>query len=961
MKYNFSFPSYADALSAAIKDVAARKIDLGRRHIIIVPDRCTLTAERALCAATGGAFDAYVTTWSRLLPAGGGYLPKKGSVMLVRRILAERRDELKCYQKSWSSKGFASRMYDAISQLRVCGIAPEEIIKENDGGKSHDIALVYSDYLAQTEGRLTDASGRMILLARELENGDALSNAVVYIACFDAYTELMKRVIDVIERKALELRVYDTAADYGTFGSVLLYGAPSPAAAAKAIAARIAGDRIAGVSYDDICVVTSAQRPDELTRIFRENGIPYCAPESLTLAEHRLGCFIAGAVNASARGYRPDDIISLAKNPFSGVDKADCDALERFVRGKGITYKLFLSPFTVGSGACEEYRERAEAGRAKIAELLSVTAAEGSAADMLDALIDYAEENYAPDLAEADDGRASPFVKARELTDLCRRLLDGAPDRIVTDAFCEGMRETELAARPRLRGAVEIGGERDFRARRFSRVYVADFDMSEHPAVTSDNGLIGDDEINELRALGRPLSPTTAEVNKRAADEFFLLLSGAEKVMLVYTDKPGDMLDVIDRATPGEIERGGWEKDNAELERSADPLDLARACPTPQMMEEQYLAACSLVRDGFGEPAWMNYAKALSPSAVRLMPEPAAVSRTAGKLMRTSNTSDSRLEAYFKCPRLHFFRYGLRLSKIEEARMSALDVGSVLHRVAEKYIAVMDKEPPEKAAERLLAAALAETGKADADVNKKLVTLLRKEAARMCRGIYDQVHTGKFVPKATELHFGGSGDRCGGVVLRGGRDGVTLGGKIDRVDVCGDLARVIDYKTGTNVTSNIKEVRMGLDLQLPLYMAVVRGAGYRLAGAFYMPTRSDFNVKSPYLLVGFCDNSDEVLSAMDPNITAAGESSVVRLGGRQKRKYAGHGETAASLNAVTDYAVATAAGAVAETEDGYIAPSPIGNACGHCEYAACCGYEGGGRKLRSAKLSFGNGGDKNGI
>ena len=108
--------------------------------------------------------------------------------------------------------------------------------------------------------------------------------------------------------------------------------------------------------------------------------------------------------------------------------------------------------------------------------------------------------------------------------------------------------------------------------------------------------------------------------------------------------------------------------------------------------------------------------------------------------------------------------------------MSALDVGSVLHKKKEKYIAVMDKEQPEKAAERLLAAALAETGKADADVNKKLVTLLRKEAARMCRGIYDQVHTGKFVPKATELHFGGSGDRCGGVVLRGGRDGVTLGG-----------------------------------------------------------------------------------------------------------------------------------------------------------------------------------------
>lgn len=101
--------------------------------------------------------------------------------------------------------------------------------------------------------------------------------------------------------------------------------------------------------------------------------------------------------------------------------------------------------------------------------------------------------------------------------------------------------------------------------------------------------------------------------------------------MLVYTDKPGDMLDVIERAAPGGIERRGWEEDNAELDRSDDPLDLARSCPTPQMMEEQYLAACSLVRDGFGEPAWMNYAKALSPSAVRLTPGPAAVSRYRGQ------------------------------------------------------------------------------------------------------------------------------------------------------------------------------------------------------------------------------------------------------------------------------------------------------------------------------------------
>ncbi|HIW02420.1 MAG TPA: hypothetical protein H9892_03690, partial [Candidatus Protoclostridium stercorigallinarum] len=194
MKKNFLFPSFSAALSAVTDDISRRRIDLKRRHIVIVPDRCTLTAERALCARLGGAFDAYVTTWSRLTRTGdAGYLPRKGSVMLVRKILADCHDKLKCYSRSWQAKGFASRMYDVIGQLSVCGLRPEDIVTD-DGGKSEDIALVYSEYLKATAGELTDASGRMVMLARTLEDTDLVRNAVVYVACFDSYTALMERV-----------------------------------------------------------------------------------------------------------------------------------------------------------------------------------------------------------------------------------------------------------------------------------------------------------------------------------------------------------------------------------------------------------------------------------------------------------------------------------------------------------------------------------------------------------------------------------------------------------------------------------------------------------------------------------------------------------------------------------------------------------------------------------------------
>ena len=76
MRNNFKCNSFVSALGTAIDDMAKRRVNLTRRHILIVPDRCTLTAERALCDKTGGAFDAYVTTWSRLTGEREGvYLP----------------------------------------------------------------------------------------------------------------------------------------------------------------------------------------------------------------------------------------------------------------------------------------------------------------------------------------------------------------------------------------------------------------------------------------------------------------------------------------------------------------------------------------------------------------------------------------------------------------------------------------------------------------------------------------------------------------------------------------------------------------------------------------------------------------------------------------------------------------------------------------------------------------------
>ena len=954
--------SYVAALCAVMDKLAERTVDLRKKHIVIVPDRCTLTAERLMCDRLGGAFDVSVTTWSRLFSSNApcaSYLPRQGSVMIIRRILEEVHGKLKCYSRSYRTRGFAAKLYETIGQLAVCGVDPGEVTLARGGAKAEDISLVYAEYLRRTEGLYADAAGRMRLLREWLETSGFLTGTTVYIACFDAYTKQMLNIIDVMRRRAAAVYIFDTEPSAHRFGETELYAASSPVFAAKAVVSRIAYEASNGVPYDDMCIVTADAKPDELKRILSENGVPYCAPATLKLSEHPLGRFLTLALSLPARGYRAADAVRLSKNCLAGVDKADSDAFERYVDAFGITYKLFLSRFDPppddGDEGLKELYERAERARGTIAKLAAGTSGGKTprAAQRVTELIDYAEEHCPDILKAADEGRANPFEKARALAALCVSLIGDADERVVLDSLAEGMATTDLASRPALVGAVEIGGERDFRARVFRRVFVADFDTDKHPSVTPDSGLLSDDDIAQMRLQGTDISPTTAEVNKRARDEFFLLLAGAEKITLVYTDKPGASVDFI-RLRAASFDEGGTEKDRMILDDAQSAREFTRLCPTRNMLIEQYLSVRAQVREEIGEPPYYRYARELiggEADKYEMPPYPTVVP-AAGGLMLSATTKVSQLETYFSCPMKHFFRYGLRLRRADTGELQPLDVGSLLHEVAEKYIAVMDSEPPDRAAERLLADALSRSAKGSLEVNKSTVALLAREAAGMCGAIMDQIKAGSFRPAATEEEFGFAGSRLAGATLDVGGKTVTLRGKIDRIDTFGKLARVVDYKTGS-VKFSLTDLRCGVKIQLLVYLAVMIKSGYRPAGAFYFSTLADFGASEPYKLTGVCANDEEALAATDANILT-GDSKIIKVKKRGSKITVGSGETEEDLAELTDYALRVSALAAEEIAAGYIAPSPYGgagsDACRACEFADACGYEGEKRTPPTAVL-----------
>ncbi len=227
--------------------------------------------------------------------------------------------------------------------------------------------------------------------------------------------------------------------------------------------------------------------------------------------------------------------------------------------------------------------------------------------------------------------------------------------------------------------------------------------------------------------------------------------------------------------------------------------------------------------------------------------------------------SASRLQKWASCPFAYFLSYVLDLSDRDDPeriiQISAMDKGSLVHEVLERFIAAALARPggppaPSEAwtpadLDRLhtVAAEVFATYEARGVTGRRLTwritqqevladldELLRRDTAyRAARGV---------VPVAVEMPFGMDGAAPLVVQLPSGRE-LRFRGKVDRVDAGAGHHVVLDYKTGKGVKYKKLEgegdaVLAGTALQLGLYAEAVRA---RLGGgdmeAYYWLATSD--------------------------------------------------------------------------------------------------------------------------
>ncbi len=355
------------------------KTNLSVMRTVVVPDRASLEAERAMLAAVGGSFNTQVRTFRRLaneiLPKYE-YLSKQAGIMALTGIIKDVKDQLVCYTHGVETTGFVSDMYETISMMKYCKISPKDLttaqLPRGVAGKAHDIAVLYQAYLDYTSNKFIDSADKLDLLCEQIEFSQTVKNSYFYFYDFDNFSAQELALVEqlathslgvtvaccasdgadkhlylndiyngvlalcnkngwvptvisetkypnaVVEQIGKHLYRYDDATAVECDDAVEIYQGATRVQEVYALACRVQQYVRAGGRFRDVYVVTSdvSKYANAVSTVFSEFEIPYFCDRQFVLANHPYAQFVVDYLSAVRNNGKLSSVLSFVKNYF---------------------------------------------------------------------------------------------------------------------------------------------------------------------------------------------------------------------------------------------------------------------------------------------------------------------------------------------------------------------------------------------------------------------------------------------------------------------------------------------------------------------------------------------------------------------------------------------------------------------------------------------------------------------
>ncbi len=759
--------------------------------------------------------------------------------------------------------------------------------------------------------------------------------------------------------------------------------------------------------YRDITVTARNMGDYEsiIEQVFERYGIPAYLSRRNDILETPVLALLTGALSAVSGGLEYQEMFRCLKTGLAGLSLSECDLLENYVLTWEIHGSLWLreAPWTANpdgygapwgpeqTAALEEINRLREKVRGPLMHLSHGLRAGKTAGEKVDALYSYLEELSLQQALEERMHRQAEAgaLQAAEETAQLWGILCGVLDQFVEILGQEPMETEEFSRLLRLIltqysvGTIPVALDQVHvseitRNDRHGSKVVFLLGVNDHvlPAVAQKGGILNDDDREELAIRGIQLAPTGMEqFNIELHNLYAALAQPTCRLMVSYPTaditgaelRPAFVIDRIRTLFPNVR----LEKESAGKEYRLTALQpaLEAAGERPGGALWQYFAA---------RP---EYAGALAAMERAAAMERGRLSDGAVRALYGEQffMSASRMELVKSCHFAYFMRYGLRAKERPTASFDAPEIGTFLHYLLEQVtreagqrggFAQLSRKELRKLVDDYTQSYVQRELENFKDRNARfryLFSRLKTTALAIVEQTAEELAHSDFVPMEFELSFGDKG-KLPAVEIREPGAELRISGKVDRVDgwIKNDrlYLRVVDYKTGRK-SFDLSEVRMGLDIQMLLYLFTLQKEGpayfgrpVEPAGVLYFPARDEILSKersiSPEDLLrerekalrrtGLLLDQREVLEAMEHDSLQEAHYLPIRV--NKAGDITDGVASAAQLGRLSRYVDQLLHQIARELRDGNIDADPCckgeeDSFCRYCAWAPACHFEDG--------------------
>ena len=192
-------------------------------RILLVPEQYSHEAERELCEVCGDAFSLYAEVLSftglarKIASLLGGiavtYLDDGGRTLCMAQAMKLIGGNLRIFRNAAEKPELQRMLIAAVDGIKASGITPMELEKASHqcggdlAGKLSDLAVVSEAYETVLGDSQVDPGDRLAILAANIENSSAMTDAVVYVDGFIDFTKTELAVLTAMLKKGVSLTV----------------------------------------------------------------------------------------------------------------------------------------------------------------------------------------------------------------------------------------------------------------------------------------------------------------------------------------------------------------------------------------------------------------------------------------------------------------------------------------------------------------------------------------------------------------------------------------------------------------------------------------------------------------------------------------------------------------------------------------------------------------------------------